>query len=404
MAAAFFDPSLSLDGLHGHLSQESDSPQSIASNMQSPGSSSKSVSQRATLTGGGGGNRKGNSAERRATHNAIERARRESLNGRFLQLAATLPATSDVRRPSKSLIVNKSLDFVVESLTREASYRMRIEKLRSENLSLREQLNEFRRQAGLEPVPAHEDSPLPPPLTEYGDKKRRNTLSTVPTDFGGDFGEDEDSIRVGGSTVSEAGEAQNVSPGSSPATEPAAFSSSQSAASYNIGTSPQFLQQSSLLQPLPSRDSRGSSVSEGGLNSEAISLDQTHNWAAAFAMKSYGVPVQDQQSQSNESLYQAMGLNHGLIQPSSQASQVSDFENFISSTNGIASAVGSGQPQLVSGIDMNQFLHARLQQPQQQQLHQQSSYAPQYASHAHQHQQAFLDSIPLQSSAFMTVV
>jgi len=48
-------------------------------------------------------------AERRATHNAVERARRESLNGRFVDLAAALPNMATIKRPSKSTIVAKCM-------------------------------------------------------------------------------------------------------------------------------------------------------------------------------------------------------------------------------------------------------------------------------------------------------
>src|SRR6185436_15042166 len=53
-----------------------------------------------------------NSAERRANHNAVERARRECLNTKFQELAHALPSLAQVRRPSKSIIVQKSLDFI----------------------------------------------------------------------------------------------------------------------------------------------------------------------------------------------------------------------------------------------------------------------------------------------------
>ncbi|GBE81635.1 hypothetical protein SCP_0400060 [Sparassis crispa] len=56
-----------------------------------------------------------NTAERRATHNAVERQRRETLNGRFLDLAALLPNLSQIRRPSKSSIVNSSIAHVHSS-------------------------------------------------------------------------------------------------------------------------------------------------------------------------------------------------------------------------------------------------------------------------------------------------
>ncbi|KAH9823809.1 hypothetical protein DFH28DRAFT_225438 [Melampsora americana] len=95
---------------------------------------------------------KNTTAERRATHNAIERARRESLNGRFLELARALPTMGNVKRPSKSVIVNKSLEWISESQMREFH-------LIRENNYLRAQVNELRSQLRL--------SPLPP--TTYGD-------------------------------------------------------------------------------------------------------------------------------------------------------------------------------------------------------------------------------------------
>ncbi|KAJ7804321.1 hypothetical protein B0H14DRAFT_3486328 [Mycena olivaceomarginata] len=50
--------------------------------------------------------RRANTAERRATHNAVERMRRETLNGRFLTLASLLPPLAALRRPSKAAIVS----------------------------------------------------------------------------------------------------------------------------------------------------------------------------------------------------------------------------------------------------------------------------------------------------------
>lgn len=98
-------------------------------------------------------NRKGpGNADKRATHNAVERARRESLNGRFTVsfdcfpllhfllllfrktrpthfrfmrlfsslsvsqvLAESLPTMKNIKRPSKAMIVNKALDFVYDA-------------------------------------------------------------------------------------------------------------------------------------------------------------------------------------------------------------------------------------------------------------------------------------------------
>ena len=50
-------------------------------------------------------------AERRAEHNAIERARRENLNTKFQQLAHSLPNLQNDRRPSKGTIIERTLDF-----------------------------------------------------------------------------------------------------------------------------------------------------------------------------------------------------------------------------------------------------------------------------------------------------
>ncbi|KAJ7673053.1 hypothetical protein DFH06DRAFT_1319267 [Mycena polygramma] len=50
-----------------------------------------------------------NTAERRAAHNAVERTRRETLNGRFLTLASMLPPLAMLRRPSKAAIVHTSI-------------------------------------------------------------------------------------------------------------------------------------------------------------------------------------------------------------------------------------------------------------------------------------------------------
>ncbi|KAG1719514.1 hypothetical protein EDB19DRAFT_1648031 [Suillus lakei] len=94
-----------------------------------------------------------NTAERRATHNAVERQRRETFNGRFLasliDLAALLPNLSQIRRPSKSAIVNSSIAYI-HSFRRHrilASRELRALKLESD--ALRWELNEWRGRAGL---------------------------------------------------------------------------------------------------------------------------------------------------------------------------------------------------------------------------------------------------------------
>jgi hypothetical protein len=94
-------------------------------------------------------NRRANTAERRATHNAVERQRRETLNGRFLDLAALLPNLSQIRRPSKSSIVNSSIAHIHASRRHRqlASRELRLLKLESD--AMRRELNEWRDRASL---------------------------------------------------------------------------------------------------------------------------------------------------------------------------------------------------------------------------------------------------------------
>ncbi|KAK1233921.1 hypothetical protein PQX77_002894 [Marasmius sp. AFHP31] len=96
--------------------------------------------------------RRANTAERRATHNAVERARRETLNGRFLDLAKMLPNLSQIRRPSKSAIVNSSIAHIHASRRHRvlASRELRMMKLEADQL--RHELNEWRDRAGISRV------------------------------------------------------------------------------------------------------------------------------------------------------------------------------------------------------------------------------------------------------------
>ncbi|KAJ3787228.1 hypothetical protein GGU10DRAFT_433256 [Lentinula aff. detonsa] len=93
--------------------------------------------------------RRANTAERRATHNAVERARRETLNGRFLDLAALLPNLSQVRRPSKSAIVNSSIAHIHASRRHRLLASRELRLLKHEADALRRELNEWRDRAGI---------------------------------------------------------------------------------------------------------------------------------------------------------------------------------------------------------------------------------------------------------------
>ncbi|KAJ7105685.1 hypothetical protein C8R44DRAFT_886612 [Mycena epipterygia] len=90
-----------------------------------------------------------NSAERRATHNAVERQRRENLNARFVDLAALLPNLIHIRRPSKSSIVNSSIAHVRASRRHRLLSAQHLRVLNDECESLRREVNEWRDRAGV---------------------------------------------------------------------------------------------------------------------------------------------------------------------------------------------------------------------------------------------------------------
>ncbi|CAO3629866.1 unnamed protein product [Mucor hiemalis] len=78
----------------------------------------------------------GGKAQKRAEHNAIERARRESLNTKFQQLAHSLPNLQNDRRPSKGTIIERTLEYVKQTVQKEERFQTEIEKLRQANESL----------------------------------------------------------------------------------------------------------------------------------------------------------------------------------------------------------------------------------------------------------------------------
>ncbi|KAG6371973.1 hypothetical protein JVT61DRAFT_8989 [Boletus reticuloceps] len=134
------------------LSQPSDSQNN--SQPRSPSSSPTATQPKRKPS------RRANTAERRATHNAVERQHSwqvpfpipllsDQFNLRFQDLAALLPNLSQIRRPSKSAIVNSSIAHIHASRRHRllASRELRILKLESD--ALRRELNEWRDRAGL---------------------------------------------------------------------------------------------------------------------------------------------------------------------------------------------------------------------------------------------------------------
>ncbi|KAF7348915.1 Macrophage erythroblast attacher isoform 1 [Mycena venus] len=92
-------------------------------------------------------------AARRASHNAVERLRRENLNARFLDLASLLPNLANIRRPTKSSIVNSCIAHVHASRRHRFLASQQLRALRDECESLRREANEWRERAGIMPLP-----------------------------------------------------------------------------------------------------------------------------------------------------------------------------------------------------------------------------------------------------------
>ncbi|KAJ1940145.1 hypothetical protein EC988_007119, partial [Linderina pennispora] len=125
-------------------------------------------------------------AQRRATHNAIERARRESLNGQFQDLASAVPSLIHVRRPSKATIVEKSLDYIRSFKDHLSNRDQYIKKLQLRNLALHDEVNRLRQQLGLEPIadvgePAEILPSLDDIVTGKADAKACSPLRSVVT-------------------------------------------------------------------------------------------------------------------------------------------------------------------------------------------------------------------------------
>ncbi|KAF8195920.1 hypothetical protein K438DRAFT_1968391 [Mycena galopus ATCC 62051] len=93
--------------------------------------------------------RRVNTAERRATHNVVERQCRETLNGRFLDLASLLSNLYQIHRPSKSAIVNSSIAYLNASCRHRIPAAQQLRAMKNEAHALRHELNEWRARAGV---------------------------------------------------------------------------------------------------------------------------------------------------------------------------------------------------------------------------------------------------------------
>lgn len=131
-----------------------------------------------------------NTAEKRSQHNAIERARRETLNGKFLSLACLLPQLASQRRPSKSAIVNSSITHVGYQREQRLLAARILRRLCAENDALVAEVNEYRKSYGQAPRVA------PPAFNEEVDeicaveKEQFGTFASM----GGEGGDDDDDL------------------------------------------------------------------------------------------------------------------------------------------------------------------------------------------------------------------
>ncbi|WVQ93643.1 hypothetical protein IAU59_000719 [Kwoniella sp. CBS 9459] len=92
-----------------------------------------------------------NTAEKRSQHNAIERARRETLNGKFLSLAKLLPSLAASRRPSKSAIVNGSIAHLTHQRNQRLLAAKMLKQMSAERDELLNEVNEWRKVNGYAP-------------------------------------------------------------------------------------------------------------------------------------------------------------------------------------------------------------------------------------------------------------
>ncbi|CAK5267046.1 unnamed protein product [Mycena citricolor] len=95
-----------------------------------------------------------NPPDRRATHNAVEKARRERLNDKFSTLASILPPLAGLSRPTRSQIVNSTIATVVATQRHRVRTAHVLRDLIVETESLRHEVNRWRSSAHIPPLAA----------------------------------------------------------------------------------------------------------------------------------------------------------------------------------------------------------------------------------------------------------
>ena len=150
-----------------------------------------------------------NHAEKRANHNAVERQRRETLNNRFLELAHCIPSLQHVRKPTKSVIVSRSIEFMQDAKMRLESNGNVIQALKSQSDELKAEVNRLRAELGRAPIifsdPVEEERlAFQSRLQNAANLVRNNSQSYSsslrngsPFELGNNFDEDDDESNVG---------------------------------------------------------------------------------------------------------------------------------------------------------------------------------------------------------------
>ncbi|KAF7318447.1 BHLH domain-containing protein [Mycena chlorophos] len=94
-----------------------------------------------------------NVAARKASHNAIERARRDKLNARIIQLGSLLPSLSSVRRPSRLAITKSSIAHVHLARRHRLLAMTQLGRMAGEHAAMVDEVNRWRSRAGIPLLP-----------------------------------------------------------------------------------------------------------------------------------------------------------------------------------------------------------------------------------------------------------
>ncbi|GAA5938234.1 uncharacterized protein JCM15063_000675 [Sporobolomyces koalae] len=315
-------------------------------------------------------NRKGpGNAEKRATHNAVERARRESLNGRFTVLAESLPTMKNIKRPSKAMIVNKALDFVYDAQLRERT-------LVQENNELRQEIDQLRARLGMSPLPPPTPLPQSKPATQATLRKTKKMQFA--------HGQAESSsastkavLATGSASPDGAAPAM-----ASPSIDGAYPSPSMSAYSTSTGLSQSALYDTptlnadfaSSLFPTASQDPAVPSLTDGASSPSSDTL-------ASVASPGLGHPFLPP--------FDAASLGHPAASPVPSPAFINMFNSSMTQAHLAAAQAGMMPPQAIYAAQTPSYLSnpGLLYAMQQQYLAQQQQHLQQQQQQAHQHQQ-----------------